>query len=174
MAKEDAKFARWRPIYIPNVGIVQDCGNTVPADGAEGYATGCLFHHLDGSAADALYYNVGSITSADFTEIGDTLSSSELALISTAMIGASELNLVSAAVVAIDSQLLLIESEAADNRSEILVLDSEMSAAQAGIASLESDLLVEKSTVNAVSELLVAIASRVLVLESEMSAVQGT
>lgn len=44
-------------------------GITVPADGATGYATGCLFQHTDGGNATALYVNEGTETSADFNAI---------------------------------------------------------------------------------------------------------
>jgi hypothetical protein len=41
-------------------------GKTVPADGASGYATGCLFQHTDGGAGTALFVNEGTNTSANF------------------------------------------------------------------------------------------------------------
>ena len=44
-------------------------GNTVPADGRTGYATGCLFIHTDGGAGTALYCNEGTVTSADFDAV---------------------------------------------------------------------------------------------------------
>lgn len=44
-------------------------GDTVPTDADTGYATGCLFFHLDGSADDALYINEGDADSCDFNEV---------------------------------------------------------------------------------------------------------
>ena len=45
-------------------------GTTVPADGADGFATGCIFMKTDGGAGSALYVNEGSNTSANFDEVG--------------------------------------------------------------------------------------------------------
>lgn len=51
---------------VPGRGVVLSAGDTVPTDGWAGYATGCLFIHLDGGAGTALYVNEGSVTSANF------------------------------------------------------------------------------------------------------------
>jgi len=56
---------------IPGVGILDAWGDTVPADGVAGYATGCLFRHTDGGAGTAVYENVGSDTSCDFDAIDE-------------------------------------------------------------------------------------------------------
>ncbi|WP_309381978.1 hypothetical protein [Cerasicoccus frondis] len=53
----------------PGVGILDAYGATVPADGSEGYATGCIFRHTDGGDGTALYVNEGSKTSCDFNAI---------------------------------------------------------------------------------------------------------
>lgn len=51
----------------PAVGILDDYGPTVPTDGSAGYAHGCIFRHTDGTAYnDAIYVNIGSVTSCDF------------------------------------------------------------------------------------------------------------
>lgn len=44
-------------------------GPTVPADGTEGYETGCLFQHTDGGAGTALYCNEGTVTSCNFDAV---------------------------------------------------------------------------------------------------------
>lgn len=44
-------------------------GPTVPADGAEGYATGCLFQHTDGGDGTALYVNEGDEDACDFNAV---------------------------------------------------------------------------------------------------------
>lgn len=53
----------------PNEGILFARGNTVPADAAAGYGTGCLFLQLDGGVGTALYVNEGTILSADFNPV---------------------------------------------------------------------------------------------------------
>ncbi len=47
-------------------------GNTVPADGATGYATGCFFIKNDGGNATAAYVNEGTVTSSDFNALSVT------------------------------------------------------------------------------------------------------
>ena len=41
-------------------------GRTVPSDAATGYATGCIFVHVDGGSATAVYVNEGSSINAMF------------------------------------------------------------------------------------------------------------
>lgn len=50
-------------------GLLLASGITVPSDGAEGYATGCLFQHTDGGDATALYVNEGTVTSCNFNAV---------------------------------------------------------------------------------------------------------
>lgn len=47
-------------------------GVTVPADATEGYATGAIFYHTDGSGETSLYVNEGSKTSSLFKAVGAT------------------------------------------------------------------------------------------------------
>lgn len=56
-------------IQVPNVGILDLYGGTVPANGATGYATGCLFRKTNGGNATALYVNEGTLASAAFRAI---------------------------------------------------------------------------------------------------------
>ena len=56
-------------LSIPGVGILLAAGTTVPTDGVAGYAPGCIFIDLDGSAGSRLFCNDGSVTSADFDAI---------------------------------------------------------------------------------------------------------
>ena len=44
-------------------------GVTTPADGAEGYAPGCLFIKVGGGDGDTLFVNEGTLASADFNLI---------------------------------------------------------------------------------------------------------
>lgn len=44
-------------------------GTTKPADGAVGYAKGCLFIDTDASAGSILFCNEGTHTSADFDAV---------------------------------------------------------------------------------------------------------
>jgi hypothetical protein len=41
-------------------------GDTVPADGTDGYSPGCLFFHTDGGDNSSLYVNEGTSSSCDF------------------------------------------------------------------------------------------------------------
>jgi hypothetical protein len=50
----------------PGAGVLIAYGNSVPADGSVGYATGCLFLHTDGGAGTALYVNEGTNESCNF------------------------------------------------------------------------------------------------------------
>lgn len=50
-------------------GFLFASGNTVPSDGTAGYATGCLFAHLDGGDGTALYVNEGTRASCDFNAL---------------------------------------------------------------------------------------------------------
>lgn len=56
-------------VEVPGVGIMDAYGDTVPADAATGYATGCLFRHTDGGAGTSLYVNEGTKASADFNAV---------------------------------------------------------------------------------------------------------
>lgn len=51
------------------VGLLQASGDTVPADGTAGYATGCLFQHTDGGSGTALYVNEGTAASCNFDAV---------------------------------------------------------------------------------------------------------
>jgi hypothetical protein len=57
---------------VPNVGILQAYGNTVPTDASRGYATGCIFHHTDGGNGTSLYTNEGTLASCSFKAIDGT------------------------------------------------------------------------------------------------------
>lgn len=59
----------------PGVGVLFASSSTVPADGAAGYAPGCLFIQDDGAAGLQLYVNEGSATSADFNAVLGTAGS---------------------------------------------------------------------------------------------------
>lgn len=54
---------------VPGIGILHAYGTTVPADGTQGYATGCLFSQTDGGAGTALYCNEGTFASCDFDAV---------------------------------------------------------------------------------------------------------
>lgn len=56
-------------VSVPGIGILQAYGVTVPSDAAVGYATGCIFQHIDGADGTALYLNEGTAASADFNAI---------------------------------------------------------------------------------------------------------
>lgn len=59
-----------RDMYHDRLGFMRAWGNTVPSDAATGYATGCIFHHLDGATGDViLYVNIGDTDSCDFDAV---------------------------------------------------------------------------------------------------------
>lgn len=64
--KHDLHDATGIIVRDPSRGVLLAAGPTVPADGTDGYAPGCLFIHSDGSAGALHYVNEGSFTSADF------------------------------------------------------------------------------------------------------------
>ena len=64
--RHDVHDGRGGIVVIPGRGIIQAQGTTVPADGADGYAPGCIFQHVDGGDNTALYVNEGTNTTADF------------------------------------------------------------------------------------------------------------
>lgn len=54
-------------LAVRGVGILQAHGDTVPTDGVEGYAKGCIFQNTAGTTVSTmLYVNIGTKTSADF------------------------------------------------------------------------------------------------------------
>lgn len=83
--KENAIFGRGRTITIPDIGILFDWGITVPTDGAEGYAPGCLFQDVDGSADANFYINQGTKASSNFDPIDiGTILASNVPILDTA------------------------------------------------------------------------------------------
>lgn len=73
------------------LGIVIACGETVPSDGAVGFAPGCQFFQLDGSTeATYRYVNVGTKASANFDAVD--LNVTEAGLISGLLATSDELN----------------------------------------------------------------------------------
>jgi hypothetical protein len=55
---------------MPGWGTVWAAGNAVPSDGELGFATGCIYQHLNGGVGSALYFNIGTVTSCNFDEAG--------------------------------------------------------------------------------------------------------
>jgi hypothetical protein len=61
------KFGREIIIEVPGIGVLQAWGETVPTDGAEGYASACIFQKQGGTDRDTvLYVNVGTKASCNF------------------------------------------------------------------------------------------------------------
>ena len=57
--------------YVPSLsGHMFAWGSSVPADGATGYAKGCIFINTGGSdQSDTLYCNIGTGSSANFNAV---------------------------------------------------------------------------------------------------------
>jgi hypothetical protein len=72
MLKRIASLLRIQPPLTVNPGLLFASGLTVnlPADGSEGYQTGCLYQCTDGGDGTALYVNEGTYTSCDFDVLG--------------------------------------------------------------------------------------------------------
>lgn len=51
-------------------GITREESVTTPTNGASGYAPGCLWQNMAGSAGSVLYVNIGTNTSATWLNIG--------------------------------------------------------------------------------------------------------
>lgn len=68
-------------VYRDSAGyVLESHGTTVPTDGVTGHHHGATFKHTDGTTdADALYVNVGSLSSANYDPITDVSLSSDLA-----------------------------------------------------------------------------------------------
>ena len=83
MIQRVCALLRMQPPIVDNRGLLSVSGATVPTDGTDGYQTGCIFQHTDGTAGTALYVNEGSVTSCDFNAIetpgGATLTIADLA-----------------------------------------------------------------------------------------------
>lgn len=72
-------------IKKPETDFILDAsGETVPTAGSAGYATGCTFKHVDGSAGTALYVNEGDEDSCNFQPMAALSAAQEAALPSTA------------------------------------------------------------------------------------------
>ncbi len=74
-------------------------GTTVPADGTDGYGTGCIFQHTDGGNGTSFYVNEGTGTNADF----NLLLISSTAEITTAMLADDAVTAAKVADAAIDA-----------------------------------------------------------------------
>lgn len=59
-------------------------GVTVPTADTQGYATGCVFQHTDGTAGTAFYINEGTFASCDFAAVAGLTAAQEAAIPSTA------------------------------------------------------------------------------------------
>lgn len=69
MTPAPAAVATVRTIWNTEDGIMVASGITVPTDSTTGYAEGCIFVHVDGSAGSMLYVNEGSGTLCDFNPL---------------------------------------------------------------------------------------------------------
>ena len=84
MIAAPAGLAVVKVIYKSEDGILLCYGKTVPGAVA-GYAQGCVFQHIDGSAGDTIYINEGDDTTADFNAVGAEDSLAALLLTGTSL-----------------------------------------------------------------------------------------
>lgn len=54
---------------IAITGLLQVAGNSLPSGGSTGYATGCIYHKIDGGAGTSFYVNEGSYASCSFVAL---------------------------------------------------------------------------------------------------------
>ncbi len=83
MVNAPAGTAAVKVIFKSEDGILECYGKTVPS--GAGYAQGCTFHHIDGSAGETLYFNEGDDTTADFNAVGAEDSLAALLLTGTSL-----------------------------------------------------------------------------------------
>ena len=69
MQKRICKLIKMDPPAITNQGQLFSSGLNVPADGVEGYQTGCIFQKTNGGAGTSLYVNEGTYLAADFDAV---------------------------------------------------------------------------------------------------------
>jgi hypothetical protein len=69
MIAAPAGVATPKVIYKSQDGILLCYGTTFPPDASVGYAPGCLFLNVSGSAGTSLYLNEGTAASSDFDAI---------------------------------------------------------------------------------------------------------
>lgn len=69
MLQRVASLIRMLPPLTINRGLLSASGATKPVNGTDGFQTGCIFQHTDGTADTALYINEGSVTSCNFNAV---------------------------------------------------------------------------------------------------------
>jgi hypothetical protein len=67
--RHDVQDATGRLVYLPGRGTLQAWGSTVPTNGQTGFAPGCLYQNLAGTAGSVLYVNTGTFTSSTWLNI---------------------------------------------------------------------------------------------------------
>jgi len=111
----------------PGIGQLIASGQTVPADGGEGYAGGCVFIHTDGGVGTVLYQNEGSNTSCDFNAIAAMTAAQE------ALVGAT-------AGTATASKAVILDANAAVDAVKTAALSIGVSGVEVAVTSTPAEL----------------------------------
>jgi len=67
--RHDIQDATGRIEYLPGRGTVQAWGSSAPTDSVAGFAPGCIYHNLAGTAGSTLYSNIGTFSSSNWLNI---------------------------------------------------------------------------------------------------------
>lgn len=69
MSAHNALYELNQPAIDAHGGKILDYGLAVPTNGADGFATGCIYIKVNGGDGSALFVNEGTATTADFNLI---------------------------------------------------------------------------------------------------------
>lgn len=67
--RHDIQDATGRIEYLAGRGTIQAWGSTAPTNSVTGYAPGCIWHNLAGTAGSVLYVNQGTFTSSTWLNL---------------------------------------------------------------------------------------------------------
>lgn len=62
--RQEIQSAEGIALYYPGIGVAQQVSETTPTNGVAGYAKGCTWQNLNGTAGTLFYINQGTVTSA--------------------------------------------------------------------------------------------------------------
>lgn len=69
MRRQDVQDATGRSEYNPGYGQMRAWGAGAPTNAQKGFAPGCIYQNLTGSAGSVLYVNTGTFTSSTWLNI---------------------------------------------------------------------------------------------------------
>lgn len=69
MERRDIQDATGRLLYNPGYGQMHAWGKVNPVNGDKGFAPGCLYQNVAGSAGTVLWVNTGTFSSATWVNL---------------------------------------------------------------------------------------------------------